>query len=103
MKFAAVTFFAGLASAQQVITLSNALYSVVNDQASYQITVGDWFPCSDLFWALQINDEQGTSISIYRTVNDKSYYADNEIPFTGAIPVYQIQDGNVTVTLEPLE
>lgn len=39
MKFAAVTFFAGLASAQQVITLSNALYSVVNDQASYQISI----------------------------------------------------------------
>ncbi|KAJ5031170.1 hypothetical protein J3E73DRAFT_364234 [Bipolaris maydis] len=93
MKFAAVTFFAGLASAQQVITLSNALYSVVNDQASYQISIDQ----------PTINDEQGTSISIYRTVNDKSYYADNEIPFTGAIPVYQIQDGNVTVTLEPLE
>ncbi|EMD68760.1 hypothetical protein GGP41_008759 [Bipolaris sorokiniana] len=103
---------------RQVITLFNALYSVINDQALYQISIdqptvvscaakewaiGDWFPCSDASWSLQINDKQGVSIKINHIVDGVTYCGDATIQFTGAIPVYQIQDGNITVTLEPVD
>lgn len=84
MKFTAVALFAGLASAQQVVTLFDAVYSVVEDARSYQIdidlptivncaaeewAIGDRFTCSDASWALQINDEYGVSIRIDHIVD----------------------------------
>ncbi|XP_014555509.1 hypothetical protein COCVIDRAFT_102140 [Bipolaris victoriae FI3] len=117
MKFTAVALFAGLASAQQVVTLFDAVYSVVEDARSYQIdidlptvvncaaeewAIGDRFTCSDASWALQINDEYGVSIRIDHIVDGVTYCADAAIEFTGAIPVYQIQASNITVTLEPV-
>ncbi|EUC48472.1 hypothetical protein COCMIDRAFT_48582, partial [Bipolaris oryzae ATCC 44560] len=111
IKFTAVTLFAGLASAQQAVALFNALESAVNDQVFIdRLTVvdcvakewvtGDWFLCSSAAWALQINDDQGISIKINHIPAFKTYCGDGMIPFTGAIPVYQIQDGNITVTLK---